>query len=103
LVQERPNRLAEPLFSEPALLVLPRRSLVDSSTKWYTAEFQLELDAVNDAVNDTFEKLARVHLLFGDLPSTGLAATAICDHLRNMDSVEPSPGLDSRYGRTSPL
>jgi hypothetical protein len=40
---------------------------------------------VNHAVNATFEKLARVHLLFGDLTRTGLAATATADDLRAME------------------
>lgn len=40
---------------------------------------------VNRAVNATFEKLARVHLLFGDQTGTGLAATATADGLRAME------------------
>lgn len=63
----------------------PRFPLVDRETESYTDAFQTELDEVNDAVADTLEKLARVHLLFGDLSHTGRTATAIVDHLRNMD------------------
>jgi hypothetical protein len=63
----------------------PRRPLIDPQTELYTDAFQTELDKVNDAVAGMFEKLARVHLLFGDLSDTGRTATAIAAHLENMD------------------
>jgi hypothetical protein len=60
----------------------PPRPLI---TRPYTVVFEKELDEVNDAVADALEKLARVHLLFGDLSNTGRTARAVVDHLRNMD------------------
>ena len=63
----------------------PPQSLVRAGTKSYTVAFEKELDEVNNAVADALEKLARVHLLFGDLSNTGRTATVLVDHLRNMD------------------
>jgi hypothetical protein len=60
----------------------------------------LDVTKVNQAVNATFEKLARVHLLFGDLTGTGLAATGTAEGLRAMEGkLDEGPESTEAAGR----
>lgn len=58
--------------------------LVDEDTGWYRDEIKTHLDAANQAVDDVLANQARVHLLFGDRSSAGVAATGIGTQLRNL-------------------
>jgi hypothetical protein len=57
---------------------------LDDDAGWWRSEIKTQLDAANEAVDDVLAKQARIHLLFGDQSSAGIAAAGVATQLRKV-------------------